>query len=93
MILLEALGLLAGAINCYSTIPQIVLNVKEPEKRAGVSIQRQALIIASNAIWLYYGVQLSLSALAITAAINVLLNSIIITQCFYRDTRMKIPIR
>lgn len=53
---MELLGFAAGAVNLFSSVPQLVANIRNPELACGQSLSRNVLQCSGNALWLTYGI-------------------------------------
>ncbi len=76
----ENLALLAGATITLASIPQIWTNLTDPEAAKKQSISRNALMVAGNAAWTFYGVQNGLTAVPLFCSINCLLIGVLLCQ-------------
>lgn len=73
MELTEIIGLAAGTCTSVSSIPQIVTTVRK-KKAADVSSVMFLVLLAGNALWVWYGLQRSDLPVTITNCISVLLD-------------------
>lgn len=64
MIYVEAIGFLAGLTNLFSSVPQLIANLKSPDCAADQSAARNICQAAGNGMWLCYG--LAIGSLAMS---------------------------
>lgn len=56
LISIEVLGFMAGATNLFSSVPQLLANIRNPELACGQSLSRNCFQCAGNGLWIIYGV-------------------------------------
>lgn len=56
IIQIEILGFVAGATNLFSSVPQLLANLRNPQLARGQSLSRNCFQCAGNALWMLYGV-------------------------------------
>lgn len=77
---IEILGFVAGATNLFSSVPQLLANLKNPQFACGQSASRNCLQCAANALWLGYGLSVGSISMAIFAALGCLMAGILVRQ-------------
>lgn len=56
MIQIEILGFVASATNLFSSVPQLLANLRNPQLACGQSVSRNCFQCAGNGLWMLYGV-------------------------------------
>jgi uncharacterized protein with PQ loop repeat len=77
-VILQLLGLMAGAIICSSAVPRVREIWRNPQVAAGESLTRNARIVGGNVLWVVYGVLMGTPAITIMCGISVVLNGVIL---------------
>jgi uncharacterized protein with PQ loop repeat len=84
-ILVQLLGLAAGAIVCISALPRVKEIWRDPKVAAGESVKRNMCLVAGNVLWVIYGTLMGAPAIAIMCAISAILNGIILWATFHAN--------
>lgn len=83
---IEMLGLLAGAINICSFIPQIIKSYRTKETR-DLSLLTFVSLFVGTVLWLIYGVAINRAAVYITNGVFLCLLAIIVLQELHYNKR------
>lgn len=67
---LEIIGLIAGALSCFTFVPQI-FKTYQTRSVKDVSLSTFVIIFISTLIWLYYGIEKNAPSIIIT---NIVVN-------------------
>lgn len=87
------LDIIAGALVAFAALPKIWKRAQEQrhvgEKSLDLGdLQRDALIIAGNVIWVIFGLQHEIYGLVIFGAINAFLTTLLVIQAvIYRPSK------
>ena len=82
---IELIGIIAGLTNLLSSAPQLIDNLRNPDRASGQNASRNALQCAGNGMWLFYGV--SIGSLAMTTFST--LGSVMAALLFWQVVRCK----
>ncbi|MDD9921468.1 MAG: hypothetical protein OXQ92_04175 [Boseongicola sp.] len=77
---LELIGLMAGATNLFSSVPQLVANLREPDRAHGQSPARNAYQCVGNALWLVYGTAIGSIAMMLFSTLGCLMATVLLCQ-------------
>lgn len=80
MFSIEMIGLLAGLTNLASSVPQLIANLRCPEKACGQSPSRNALQCSGNALWLVYGASIGSMAMTIFSTLGCAMAGLLLWQ-------------
>ncbi len=87
MLSIELLGFAAGAVNLFSSVPQLLANLRNPDLARGQSVLRNAFQCAGNALWLIYGLKVGSIAMATFALLGCLMACILLMQTLKSKTQ------
>ena len=77
---IEILGFLAGATTLFSSVPQLVANLRNPDLARGQSAARNAFQCSGNALWLVYAVSVGSLAMTTFAGLGSVMGLALLTQ-------------
>jgi MtN3 and saliva related transmembrane protein len=84
----EIIGMIAGVFTTFAAIPQIIKIYKIKEAR-DISLIMYIFLVIGVILWLIYGLQINSVALIAWNIIALLLNSFILIQKIYYDSKLK----
>lgn len=84
--LANLIGLVAGMLVCISSIPQVVANLRNPKASRDQNVSRNILMIAGNALWVWYGIHAGTLPIVVFCGISVILNVCLTAQCLRART-------
>lgn len=70
MICIEILGFVAGATNLFSSVPQLLANLRNPQLASGQSVSRNCFQCAGNSLWMLYGVSVDSASMTTFATLG-----------------------
>ena len=76
----EMLGFVAGATTLFSSVPQLLANLRDPDLARGQSAARNALQGGGNAMWLLYALSVGSIAMTTFASLGSLMALALLTQ-------------
>jgi MtN3 and saliva related transmembrane protein len=85
----EIIGIIAGAFTTLATLPQIIKMYKIKESR-DISLLMFLSIVFGGILWLIYGLFIHSMALIAWNAVAITLNTTIICQKMYYDSKSKV---
>ncbi|MXU65727.1 PQ-loop repeat-containing protein [Oceanomicrobium pacificus] len=76
----ETLGFIAGAMTLFSSVPQLVANLRNPDLARGQSRSRNAFQCGGNLLWLVYALSVGSTAMTTFAGLGSLMALALLTQ-------------
>ena len=87
VIQIEILGFIAGATNLFSSVPQLLVNLRYPQRACGQSVSRNCFQCAGNALWMLYGIFVGSESMSTFAALGCAMAGGLIFQTMRAKTR------
>ena len=79
-LMIELVGFVAGLTNLVSSVPQLIANLRHPERAANQDASRNAFQAAGNGMWLYYGVSVGSIAMTTFSTLGCLMAAALFWQ-------------
>lgn len=84
---IEIIGFVAGATNLFSSVPQLVKNLRTPALAQGQCMSRNAFQCSANAMWLVYGASVESASMTTFAALGCLMAGALLVQTYRAGAR------
>ena len=82
----EIIGIIAGTLTAASLVPQLIKSIQE--KKVDVSPLMFILLIAGNALWMWYGIKLNSLPIIVTNGFGFLMDAtMLILRLKYGDRK------
>ena len=82
----EIIGIIAGTLTAASIVPQFIKSIQE--KKVDVSPLMFILLIAGNALWMWYGIKLNSLPIIVTNGFGFLMDAtMLILRLKYGDRK------
>lgn len=82
----EIIGIIAGTLTAASLVPQFIKSIQE--KKVDVSPLMFILLIAGNALWMWYGIKLDSLPIIVTNGFGFLMDAtMLILRLKYGDRK------
>lgn len=82
----EIIGIIAGTLTAASIVPQFIKSIQE--KKVDVSPLMFILLIAGNALWMWYGIKLDSLPIIVTNSFGFLMDAtMLILRLKYGDRK------
>lgn len=81
-VFIEVLGFVAGATTLISSVPQLIVNLRNQDLALGQSLSRNCLQSAGNALWFIYGASVGSTSMVTFAGLGCLMASCLALQTY-----------